>query len=214
MPSIRAILSRELPLKVFTPEIWAVQALSNIPELLSDHAHLEKKAANNAMMLLHRRPELSHTSRDVAVQWVNELNQIARDEVAHLELVCNFLHDRGGVLSKNHENYYAQGLRAFERKGSDPGDLIDRLFVSALIEARSCERFFLLAEAAPEEGLRKLYSGLWSSEHGHYKAFISLACSVLPEAQVMQRWEEMLELEGEMIQTLPPGCRIHSWVSQ
>ena len=83
--------------------------------------------------------------------------------------------------------------------------------VSALIEARSCERFKLLAgrcEDDPE--LKRLYGGLWASEHGHYRTFIQLAEQIQPAGEVARRWGEMLDAEAALIARQPPGPRMHS----
>ncbi len=59
--------------------------------------------------------------------------------------------------------------------------------ISALIEARSCERFKLLAEVCDDKELAKLYRGLWASEHGHYRTFIQLAENIEPADVVAKR---------------------------
>ena len=137
--SARSQAERELPLLVFTPVEWAEEALKDEVALLNDHAHLEKKAALNALFLLHRWPDCLAEEKGKVRRWTSALNQIAEEEVAHLELVLELLDVRGGVFSKGHKNHYAAALRDQERAGADPGDLIDRLCVSALIEARSCD---------------------------------------------------------------------------
>ena len=96
-----------------------------------------------------------------------------------------------------------------ERLGRD--ELVDRLLVSALIEARSCERFNLLGEASDDDDeLRKLYRGLWASEHGHYRTFVQLAEEIQEPKQVAKRWDEMLDAEARIIETQAPGARMHS----
>jgi tRNA-(ms[2]io[6]A)-hydroxylase len=97
------------------------------------------------------------------------------------------------------------------RQGTGPGELVDRLMVSALIEARSCERFKLLGEACDDDAeLRKLYRGLWASEHGHYRTFIQLAGEIEPHDKVAERWDEMLDAEAQIIAAQAPGARMHS----
>ena len=49
----------ELPLALKTPHKWAEDVIVNPTELLNDHAHLEKKAAANAMDMLNRWPTSS-----------------------------------------------------------------------------------------------------------------------------------------------------------
>ena len=202
---------REIPLKLSTPDSWANTALADPVLLLCDHAHLERKAASNALSLLHRWPDPA-LDPVLPERWVSELTEIARDEINHLRLVVQHILKRGGIFPKFHDNTYAAQLREVERRGQDPADLVDRLLVSALIEARSCERFFLLAEAASETDLQKLYRGLWSSEKGHFQVFLELAFEIQERGLVEKRWEEMLEEEARIISAQEPGSRIHSWI--
>lgn len=204
----------ELPLTYATPPEWAGAALSAPLDLLNDHAHLEKKAAANALELLNRWPEPRPPEN-----WVAAMTAVARDEVEHLAVVCRLLARRGGRLTKQHTNPYAADLRRLVRQGEGPAELVDRLLVSSLIEARSCERFRLLADAC-EEGhtradkeLRKLYAGLWASEHGHYLSFLQLAERIQPPDEVARRWGQVLDAEAAIIQRQPPGPRMHSGAS-
>lgn len=201
----------ELPLLVTTPDAWAEEVLQEPEHLLNDHAHLEKKAAQNALELLHRWPEPCPPEN-----WVVAMTAVAKDEVEHLALVVRLLARRGGTLTKSHRNDYARALRAEIRSGGEP-ETIDRLMVSALIEARSCERFEILSRMCPEEALAKVYRALWASEKGHYLSFIDLARQVAArtgdEDGVEARWEEMLDREAGIISRQRPGPRMHSWPS-
>jgi tRNA-(ms[2]io[6]A)-hydroxylase len=94
-------------------------------------------------------------------------------------------------------------------------EVIDRLFVSALIEARSCERFALLADASTADPeLQNFYTGLFTSELGHYSVFINLARKIgeANPVAVEARWQEMLAGEAKLLQEQAPGPRIHSWI--
>jgi tRNA-(ms[2]io[6]A)-hydroxylase len=196
----------QLPLRYHTPPGWARDVLSHPLDLLNDHAHLEKKAAANALELLNRWPEPRPPEN-----WVAAMTAIARDEVEHLATVCRLLARRSGRLTKQHSNRYASDLRALVRQGTSPGELVDRLMVSALIEARSCERFKLLGEACEDDPeLRKLYRGLWASEHGHYRTFLQLAGEIEAEDKVAKRWDEMLNAEARIIEGQLSGPRMHS----
>ncbi|HVT79530.1 MAG TPA: tRNA-(ms[2]io[6]A)-hydroxylase [Phycisphaerae bacterium] len=197
----------QLPLRYRTPPTWAAEALADPLALLNDHAHLEKKAATNALELLHRWPEPSPPEN-----WVAAMTAVARDEVEHLAVVCRLLARRGGRLTKSHSNSYAAGLHGLARKGGI-GELVDRLLISSLIEARSCERFLLLSGACPDAELTRLYRGLWASEHGHYLSFLQLAQQLQSKAEVEGRWSEMLDHEAKIIQAQPPGPRMHSGVT-
>jgi len=105
---------------------------------------------------------------------------------------------------------YAKALRLLVRKGGTE-ETLDRLLVSALIEARSCERFAVLAEAAAEDAeLAVFYKALFSSEMGHYKVFLKLANRVAEMDAVESRWQELLTAEARIIAEQTPGPRIHS----
>jgi len=195
----------DLPLRHITPPKWAATVLLRPLELLSDHAHLEKKAAANALEMLNRWPEPSPPEN-----WVAAMTAVARDEVEHLALVCRLLSRRGGRLTKQHTNPYARQLRDLVRQGSGRDELVDRLLVSSLIEARSCERFKLLADACDDAELARLYRGLWASEHGHYRSFLQLAEQIQAPESVGQRWNQMLDAEAQIISRQPSGPRMHS----
>ncbi|MGE3180646.1 MAG: tRNA isopentenyl-2-thiomethyl-A-37 hydroxylase MiaE [Phycisphaerae bacterium] len=197
----------DLPLRYRTPAVWARNVLEQPLALLSDHAHLEKKAAVNALALLNRWPEPSPPEN-----WVQVLTAVARDEVEHLALITKLLARRGGELERMHRNNYAGDLRQFVRVGRGQEDLLDRLAVSALIEARSCERFALLAGATDDAELRRIYSGLWSSEAGHFRVFLNLAEQLPEKLNVAERWSEWLDFEAEVIQRQPAGPTMHSAV--
>lgn len=195
----------DLPLRYVTPPEWAPRVLQNPLELLNDHAHLEKKAAANALEMLNRWPEPSPPEN-----WVAAMTAVARDEVEHLAVVCRLLARRGGRLTKQHSNPYARQLRDLVRRGTGPAELVDRLLVSSLIEARSCERFKLLADACGDAELARLYRGLWASEHGHYRAFLQLAEQIQEPQAVSRRWDQMLADEARLIARQPAGPRMHS----
>ena len=202
-------LREDLPLRWWTPDTWAPFVLREPLKLLNDHAHLERKAATNALELLLRWPDPVPPEG-----WVQAMNGVAIDEVAHLNTVSRLLARRGGRLMRIHRTPYAGALRGLVRAGHGPMELVDRLLVSALIEARSCERFRLLADAAaPEdEELARLYAGLYQSEAGHYRVFLKLA-KELPRAQeweVDARWGKLLDNEAEIARTQAPGPLMHS----
>lgn len=195
-----------LPLHSRTPARWAHDVLADPVALLADHAFLEKKAALNAMQLLERWPQ------EWLPGWVETMTSVARDEAAHLAQVTRLLLRRGGRLERTHKNPYANALRALVRKGEVIPEALDRLFVSALIEARSCERFALLAEAAEDPELAALYKALFSSEFGHYRIFLRLAHRIERQQRIQARWQEMLAAEARILAAQEPGPRIHSGV--
>ena len=171
--------------------------------LLIDHAFLEKKAANNALELLTRWPG------EWVESWTETMTAVARDEAAHLAQVTRMIVKRGGRLERVHKNPYANALRMLVRKGG-PGEVMDRLLVSALIEVRSCERFAVLSDASKDPELAAFYRALYLSEMGHYKVFLRLARKVSGKAAVEERWQEVLKAEARVLAAQEPGPRIHS----
>jgi tRNA-(ms[2]io[6]A)-hydroxylase len=196
---VSAGLEAVAELRWHTPHGWADAVLADELALLADHAHLERAAAANAMSLVRRWPEGTDPDR-----WVGRLSGIARDEVDHLSLVSRTLADRGGRLPREHRNPYAAGLRQHVAVGT-PGELADRLYVSALIELRSCERFALLGRT--DHDLAGLYAGLQASEAGHHRVFVYLAAQA---GGTEERWRWWCDREAEVARAQPPGPRIHA----
>jgi tRNA-(ms[2]io[6]A)-hydroxylase len=194
-----------LPLLSTTPAAWARAVLKDPIALLVDHAFLERKAATNALDLMSRWPHLWTPG------WVEAMTSVARDETAHLARVTRILIRRGGRLAQVHKNPYANALRLRVRKGVE-GETLDRVLVSALIEARSCERFGVLARHAEDPELERLYRSLYASERSHYKVFLRMGTKIAGAAAAGARWKEMLAAEAEILAAQEPGPRIHSGV--
>ena len=205
-PAARMMQKVDCPLRWHTPESWAPAQLREPCALLNDHAHLEKKAASNALSLVAHWPSDRHLGGVAPEGWVHGLTTIANDETEHLRLVLRLLDKRGGSLSKGHSNPYAADLRALVRAGQGKLETADRLMVSALIELRSCERFACLAaelesSAGADPELLRLYKGLWAAEHGHFHAFLELALELpgADRAEQDARWAWMLGQEAQII---------------
>jgi tRNA 2-(methylsulfanyl)-N6-isopentenyladenosine37 hydroxylase len=205
---------RDLPLHFTTPDSWAERPLSNLPALMSDHAYLERKAASNALELLNRWPakQLAGEPALPPETWTSTMSAIARDEASHLNAVVRIMRARGWDLERLHRGKYPGDLRTMVRLGKGPQEVLDRILVSALIEARSCERFGILGRVCDDKELSDFYRSLYVSELGHYKVFKQLGAQVLPEDEVEKRWDEMLDEEAKIIQQQPVGVGLHSGV--
>ena len=206
----------DLPLRRLTPSTWAPAVLARPEALLSDHAHLERKAATNALELLHQWPDPIPPD-----DWVSTMTAVAGEEADHLQLVLRLLHKRGGSFSRSHRNPYAKALRDLIRRPGESAEarsnvLMDRLMVSALIELRSCERFAALADYLnghdDEPDLARLYKGLWASEHGHFHTFLSLARQLpgVAAETIEARWTHMLDAEADIMTEQPVYPGMHS----
>ncbi len=219
-PAARMMQKVDCPLRWYTPAAWAAAQLADPCALLNDHAHLEKKAAANALAMVACWPSDKTRGPAAPEGWVQSLTTIANDETEHLRLVLRLLDKRGGAFTKGHANPYAAALRELVRAGAGKAETIDRLMVSALIELRSCERFACLAaELEEREGgpgadaeLLRLYKGLWASEHGHFHAFLELALELpgTTRSEVEERWAWMLEQEARLIAAQKPYAGMHA----
>jgi tRNA-(ms[2]io[6]A)-hydroxylase len=127
-------------------------------------------------------------------------------------MVGAVLNRRKAPIGRTHKNFYAADLRRLVRTGKGEQETLDRLLVSALIEARSCERFEVLEHLCTDPELRRLYRTLFASERGHFTAFLRLAEHDLPPETVEARWTELLAHEERIINEQAVGYRIHSGV--
>ncbi len=181
-----------LGLKLPTDPRWAELVDQDLSAILSDHAWCEQKAASNAISMIVRYPE------NIAL--VRELTRIAQEEITHFGMVVDRIKERGLVLEPERKDHYVNQLLTFVRKdGSKEDRLVDRLLFSAMIEARSCERFKMLSERISDEDLRTFYRELMISEAGHYTTFIGFARECGAGIDVDARWKEFLAFEAELI---------------
>ena len=182
-----------LGLKLPTDPRWVALVESNISEVLTDHAWCEQKAASNAISTIVRYPELTDL--------VEELTRIAQEEMEHFGLVVEKIKARGWTLGPERKDPYIHDLAAFIKKGgSREAQLVDRLLLAAMIEARSCERFRMLSERIADEDLRTFYHDLMISEAQHYTTFLGFARKYGGRIDVDARWKEFLEHEADIIQ--------------
>lgn len=182
-----------LGLKLPTDPRWVNIVESNIDEILTDHAFCEQKAASNSISLIVNYPE--HT------EMVTELLKIAQEELAHFQQVHELIVARGQVLGKERKDDYVNELMKFIKIPHRTREevLVDRLLFSAMIEARSCERFRVLSENISDEKLAKFYRDLMISEAGHYTTFIGFARKYGAGVDVDKRWKEFLDYEATVI---------------
>ncbi len=197
--SERTILKLQLP----TDPLWVKNVVeSNIEEILTDHAFCEQKAASNAITLIVQNPNLSDL--------VQEMTALVQEEMDHFKRVHEIILERGFVLGRERKDDYVNELRKFlPNGGSRETQLVDRLLFSAMIEARSCERFKVMSENISDKQLSAFYHELMISEAGHYTMFIRLAKKYAGSVDVDKRWKEFLAYEAQVIQNYGKKETIH-----
>ena len=185
-----------LKLKLNTDPRWVNIAEKNIEDILVDHAWCEQKAASTGISMIIHYPEKTRL--------VDELTDLVAEEWSHFERVLLELRKRGFQLGRPRKDEYVVQLLAHVRKGGPrERQLLDQLLVSALIEARSCERFKLLWQHIADAELSKFYYELMVSEAAHFVSYVDLAKEYCDTTEVEIRLQELLRVEGEIVTNLP-----------
>ena len=193
-----------LRLQLPTDPRWVNIVEKNIEEILTDHAWCEQKAATNAITIITNNSE----HQDL----VKDLLALAKEEIDHFEQVHNIIIKRGLKLGRERKDDYVNELYQYMKKsgdGSRVSGLVERLLFSAMIEARSCERFKVLSENIKDEELAKFYRDLMISEAGHYTTFLGFARKYQDNINIDKRWKEWIEYEGSIITNYGKSETVH-----
>jgi tRNA-(ms[2]io[6]A)-hydroxylase len=195
-----SVLRLQLP----TDPHWVNIVEENIEEILSDHAWCEQKAATNAITIVTYNPEYPDL--------VTDLLALAKEEIEHFQLVHEIIKKRGLKLLRERKDRYVGELAQYMKRnitGTRISSLVERLLFSAMVEARSCERFKVLSEKIEDKDLSKFYRELMESEAGHYTTFITYARKYGEGIDVETRWREWLAFESEIITSYGKSDSIH-----
>lgn len=187
-----------------TPQAWLDAALDNMPLLLIDHAHCEKKAASTALNLMYRYVD-KH-------ELLIKMARLAREELLHFEQVVGLLKKRDIAYQHLPPSTYAGKLHQ-QIDHQEPWRLIDTLIIGALIEARSCERFAALAPVLKDTELARYYRFLLKSESRHFADYLALA-RLYAEQDIAARIQQWQLREAALITGPDPLLRFHSGVPE
>lgn len=192
-----------LHLKSESTSRWLVQVDQNLDEVLIDHAHCERKAASTAMNLINSYTENRQLCR--------EMTRIVQEELEHFEMVLSILDQKGIKFRRLASGPYGKKLNALIRN-REPERAVDRLLVASLIEARSCERFRMLAEHidARDAELSAFYAGLFESEARHHTTYVQLAQEFASRESVWARLDQLSAAETAIIAQGSELPRMHS----
>jgi tRNA-(ms[2]io[6]A)-hydroxylase len=191
-----------LGLKLPTDPRWVNIVEKNIEDILTDHAYCEQKAASTAISLIVSFPEYT--------ELVQEMTELATEEMSHFKMVHDKIIENGWTLGRDRkDDYVISLLKFFPKGGSRTTQLVHRLLIAALIEARSCERFRLLSEELEDQKLAKFYKKLMISEAGHYTMFLKFARRYGVREEVDQKWQDLLHYETDIMKSLGNKQTIH-----
>jgi tRNA-(ms[2]io[6]A)-hydroxylase len=191
-----------LDLRFKTPEQWLTVVFADFDSFLLDHAACERKAAATGMSFVVRYPDRSAL--------IEPLIEFAREELEHFQIMYRIIHARGLRLADDYKDPYVNGLRSQVRNGGE-GMLLDKLLVAGIVEARGCERLFLVAEAlaAQQSPLAEAYLGLARAEARHHGLFFRLARAYFADEVIEPRAGELLDYEAELVKRLPHRAAVH-----
>lgn len=190
-------------------EAWVRAALADVPTLLIDHAHCEKKAASTAVRYLFKYPDWPRLCA--------AMSRLAREELVHFDRVLRELEARGVPFRGLPAAGYAAALFAHVR-GGEAERRVDEMLACALIEARSHERFVRLAAAldgASDPAAARLgafYRDLADAEARHGGLYVELAEEAAggDAARVAARLADLARAEAEIVARPGQPLRMHA----
>lgn len=191
-----------LDLREPTPSVWLEAVFSDFDAFLLDHANCERKASATGMSFVARYPDRR--------EMLGPMIEFAREELEHFQIMFRICDARGLTLADDYKDPYVNGLRSQIRGGGD-AHLLDRLLVSGVVEARGCERLFMVAEALKERepALHPAYLDLARAESRHHAFFFRIARLYFSEAEVRERGGQLLDFEAGLVQRLPHRPAVH-----
>src|SRR5215470_12188389 len=187
-------------LRVPTRTQWLERVMGDFDEFLVDHAACERKASATALSFVAHYPDRS--------ELVAAMIQLAREELDHFQLVYRQIAACGLRLGADEKDLYVLKLREQIRRGQS-FYLMDRLLVAAVVEARGCERFGMVAEALAPGAVKQMYDALSRSEAHHHQLFIALARRYFPANDVADRLDDLLTAEANIVERLPLRAALH-----
>lgn len=181
-------------------EQWLMAVEADFSKFLQDHASCERKAMATALSLISRYPH--HRAL------VEPMICIAKEELHHFHEVYRLIKARGISLASQDHDPYVKGLLKNLRH-AEQEYFLDKLLCCGLIEARSAERFEILATRLKDDSLREFYGKLAQSEKGHWKVFMNIAATYYDGAILQERMEELIEAEYEHLKRCPIRSAVH-----
>ena len=190
---------------MLTDPRWANIVSKNLEEILVDHAFCEQKAASSAISIIVQYPQYPDL--------VQAMTAICQEEMQHFNMVHEKLIERGFKLGFERKDPYVNDLSVFLRRSktnsSKKGLFVNQMLLSAMIEARSCERFKILSEQLEDQDLKIFYRSLMESEARHYTTFLHFAKKYGDGIDVEKRWNDFLKFEADLMLDYGKSQTIH-----
>jgi len=180
---------------------WLNAVMNDFDTFLQDHADCERKASAMAMSFVAKYPD--------RMEILPELIETAVEELEHFQQVYQIMEARGVQLPSGmgKDLYVTQLIKACRSEREER--FLDRLLVASVVETRGAERFRLVAEALEDNGLKKFYKALWTSEAKHGYVFVKMALNYFDDDVVYERLRFFIEKETEIINGLEIKAALH-----
>ncbi|MGX5914573.1 tRNA isopentenyl-2-thiomethyl-A-37 hydroxylase MiaE [Aliidiomarina sp. Khilg15.8] len=164
-------------------------------------------------MSLSKSDQQARSDDPVVNELISKMLLLIKEELHHFEQVLALMKSRNVEIVPLSAARYAAGLRQ-QIRTHEPAAFIDKLIVGAYIEARSCERFAMLAPRLDSE-MARFYTSLLRSEARHYQDYLALASLLAsqagtPESAVQDRIEAIGKAEAVLITESDEELRFHS----
>ena len=179
---------------------WVKHVLTHFDEFLVDHAACERKASATGISFVVKHPDRT--------SMIEPMIRLAKEELQHFAQVCKLLLERRLQPIGDEKDPYIQALLKLVRHGRDQG-FLDRLLVFGIVEARGHERFGILANHLTDKNLKEFYTKITESESRHHEMFLEIALQYFDPLEVKSRLEELLQLESDIVQSLPLRAAVH-----
>ena len=191
-----------LDLRFKTPPEWLDVVFADFDAFLLDHAACERKAAATGMSFVVRYPDKGSL--------IEPLIEFAREELSHFQIMFQIIHARGLILGDDYKDPYVNALRSQVRNGGE-AMLLDKLLVAGIVEARGCERLFMVAAALEQQksALAQPYLDLARAEARHHGLFFRLARTCFADPVIEARATLLLDYEADLVQRLPHRAAVH-----
>ncbi len=184
-----------------SPREWLEAVMADFDSFLQDHANCERKASAMALSFVAKYPD--------RLEIIPELIETAIEELDHFKSVYEIMERRGVKLPHeiSQDDYIKKLLD--KCKSGKIERFLDRLLLGSIIECRGAERFKLIYKRLEDKELKTFYHDLWASEAKHGNIFVKMALNYFDKNVVYDRLEELNNMEGEVVKSLPIKAALH-----
>lgn len=188
-------------LHIPTPARWALQLESHLDKILLDHTHWEKESARMCLNLLLAYCDNEELSKAMSSMINDKLNRFQTNR--------ELLKTLGIKFQRIQPTGYNRRLKELIIN-KEPQRVVDRLLVTALADARSNERFSVIANSCEDPKVAKYYKSLVDQDRENYVTYIDLASGYIDEGHVFERLDELANYEATLISDGGAKPRLHS----